>query len=82
MKEDLVSIRESRDSSIIVGVAQIACGLVLASLLARNGNLVPAVSILGFFTVFGVISFAIALRYRRDYQNKLKGLKKSEKGST
>jgi len=72
MKEDLASIKEARNSNIIAGAAQITCGLVLASLLAYNGNLAVAVSILLFFTAFGAVSFVIALKHRRDYENKLK----------
>ena len=80
MKEELASIKESRNSNIIAGVTQITCGLVLASFLVHNGDLVAAVSILVFFTAFGVVSFVIALKHRRDYENKLRELKRRDKG--
>jgi len=80
MKEDLASIKASRDSNIIVGAAQIICGLVLASLLLYNGDLTAAVSILLFFTAFGVVSFVIAFKHRRDYENKLRELKRRDGG--
>ncbi|GAI51558.1 unnamed protein product, partial [marine sediment metagenome] len=43
-KKMKISTKESRDSNIIAGAAQITCGLVLASLLACTGSIAAAVS--------------------------------------
>ena len=79
-KEGLASIKESRNSNIISGAAQITGGLVIASLLVYNGDLLAAVGILVFFTAIGVVSFVIAFKHGRDYRDKLKKLKKGING--